>query len=64
MYREIVAGPTYHHNFIGLLAWQIPKCLTTGPQPFILITIPLAFLRPDYTLVFINHNTLLLFHII
>lgn len=64
MYQEIVASPTYHRNKSGVLAWRIPQHLTTGPQPFILITIQLAFIRPDHTLIFVDHNALLSFHII
>ncbi|KAJ3885488.1 hypothetical protein GG344DRAFT_82661 [Lentinula edodes] len=64
-YREIIAGPLHKRGEKGL-AYQIPNHLLVGgplrSSPH-LITISAAFIRPSWTLIFVDHQCFMTFHV-
>ncbi|KAF7965872.1 hypothetical protein HWV62_41174 [Athelia sp. TMB] len=62
-YDEIVSSPMQKRGK-KTLCWPIPSRLFKGPPGATgCITIQMAFRRPDWTLVFADHNSMITFHI-
>ncbi|KAF8187043.1 hypothetical protein K438DRAFT_1973222 [Mycena galopus ATCC 62051] len=61
-YRKIVSAPTVRRGTKSQ-AYLVPDEYIKGPAKGVLISIQAAFIRPKYTLVFINHNILIQFHL-
>lgn len=62
-YDEIVASKM-HQRGKKTVCWHIPAALFKGPPDATgCITIQMAFRRPDWTLIFADHNSMITFHI-
>lgn len=44
-------------------AFRVPQDLHDGPNDSVTITIQMAFVRPDWTLIFADHNSMITFHL-
>lgn len=62
MYQTIVGGGTVQRGVKGK-AFPIPKALHEGPNDSVVVSIQMAFSRPDWTLIFADHNVMITFHI-
>lgn len=66
-YKQIVGGETTQRGSKGT-AFQVPPELVIGPErndgKILKITIAAAFIRPQWTLVFIDHQCFMTFHIL
>lgn len=61
-YRTIVEAPTNSRGKKGK-QFIIPKSIYDGPQNHGIVTIQMAFICPDFTFVFADHNVMVTFHI-
>lgn len=64
-YERIVSGPTANRGAKGT-AFQVPADLIQGGVKRsipLLITIAAAFVRPQWTLVFVDHQCFMTFHV-
>lgn len=61
-YHTIVAGTPVPRGKKSL-AFPIPLDLIDGPAKDAMITIQMAFIRPDWTLVFVDHQCMMAYHV-
>ncbi|KAJ7672243.1 hypothetical protein DFH06DRAFT_979959 [Mycena polygramma] len=62
MYREIMSETPVARG-VKSLAFTIPDELNDGPLPDRIISIQAAFIRPKWTLIFVDHNSMIQFHV-
>ncbi|KAL0061153.1 fatty acid synthase alpha subunit Lsd1 [Marasmius tenuissimus] len=61
-YRDIIRLPTENRGSTSM-AYRVPSHLAHGPNSTSLVSIQAAFVRPDWTLLFCDHNVQITFHI-
>ncbi|KAJ7020491.1 hypothetical protein C8F04DRAFT_1196534 [Mycena alexandri] len=61
-YRQIVSAPTVPRGSKSQ-AYAVPDEYIEGPATDRLISIQAAFIRPEYTLLFVDHNVMIQFHL-
>ncbi|KAJ7677154.1 hypothetical protein B0H17DRAFT_1139801 [Mycena rosella] len=63
-YSEITSAPTIRRGECSH-AYALPDCYVQGPEnPKQCISIQAAFIRPNWTLIFVDHNIMIQFHLI